>query len=57
MPCVNNEIHILFDQTQQFGRRRDHFIRNTCVIYYNIRLFHEIRKANYQLKLGTKHNC
>jgi len=54
MFCVNNDIHMLFDQTKQFDTHRDHLIKNICVMYYNIRLFHEVRKANDQLKLRSK---
>ncbi|KAL4083232.1 hypothetical protein QTP88_028562 [Uroleucon formosanum] len=54
MFCVNNDIHMLFDQNQQFDTHRDHLIKNICVMHYNIRLFHKVRKANDQLKLRSK---
>lgn len=54
MYCVNHDIHMLFDQTQQFDTHRDQLIQNICVVYYNIRFFHEVKKANDQLKLRSK---
>jgi len=54
MYCVNHDIHMLFDQTQQFDTHRDQLIQNICVMYYNIRFFHEVKKANDQLKLRSK---
>jgi len=54
MSCVNYEPNTLFEQNQQFDTHRDMLIQSICQLYFNIRLFHEVRKANDQLKLRAK---
>lgn len=46
MPCVNEKVVSLFDLTHQFNTHRDDIIKQVCETYFNIRFFHEVKKAN-----------
>lgn len=54
MSCVNYKQNTLFELTQQFNTHRDMLIQSICKHYFNIRLYHEVRKANDKLKLRAK---
>jgi len=54
MSCVNYEQNTLFEQKQQFNTYRDMLIQSICQLYFNIGLFHEVRKTNDKLKLRAK---
>ena len=55
MPCVNKNIVSLFDFAHQFNTHRDDLIKQVCETYFNIRFFHEVKKANDKLIMRAKY--
>lgn len=55
MPCVNENMTCLFDYTHQFNTHRDDIIKQVCETYFNIRFFHEAKKANDRLTMRAKY--